>query len=201
MSIHEMYQRIMQRHCQIVDVHAELHGLLELQGSEIIAISTMIGDACVDSGGNDLEMAVHVPSTAPPAHLMCESDCVHAAPHEPTAADFAPDKPLSNTERQLGFFEPPISERHPVIPDASETPAVESVPPPSGKRQKTELTAKEWATSMHFLAYMKTEPYSSWTADRQNEVRDKFVASARPDEQRARWGKRFAAFCKAQGFV
>lgn len=63
------------------------------------------------------------------------------------------------------------------------------------KRAKTEYTAKEWADSMHFLSFMKKQPFNTWTAEQQNAKRDEFVASVSADERMNRWGQRFAKFC------
>jgi hypothetical protein len=136
--------------------------------------------------------------------------------HELGSCTFCDTMPTTNAEavamvselRGLGHAVFPAESAPDVTPSseirhvdlrASETPAIESVPsPPSGvrKRNRTDVTAKEWAHGVNFTKYVSsTEPFKDWPADKQNEARDRFVSAQPPDEIMNRWGPRFAKFC------
>jgi hypothetical protein len=119
-------------------------------------------------------------------------------------AEFAPDAPFSESDIDamsdaLQGRNAPSSAVRPSNQPASVMPAIENAQePPSRTRQRTrtDRTAKEWANSIHFTNYvMRTEPFKSWPAERQNEMRDKFVEAQPADELMNRWGPRFAKFC------
>lgn len=141
------------------------------------------------------EMAVHVPSAVPPP---VETNEIGAIVH---SAEFAPDhEPTTSPAHDadcclVDNHDGPCLDTEDatvVNPEDMKAPPTSTAKP---KRAKTEYTAQEWADSMHFLSFMKKQPFNTWTAEQQNAKRDEFVASVSADERMNRWGQRFAKFC------